>query len=92
MKEAYDAASVKGKEMAAKAGETLSDESLKLKILAGFKLITGLDASNVSLDVDKGTVSLTGTVPTDLDKMKVEGVAFGVTGDSSKVRSTVSVK
>lgn len=92
MKGAYDAAAEKGKELAAKAGETLSDVTLKGKILAGFKMVKDTNADDVTVEVKDGIVTLTGTVPTELDKVKVEGICFGVTGSADKVKSSVAVK
>ncbi len=92
MKGAFDSAVSKGKELAASASETLSDAALKGKIIAGFNLVNGTNHENVIVEVKDGIVYLTGTVPTQLDKMKVEGVSLGVTGSADKVKSTVSVK
>ena len=92
LKSAYDDAAVKGKEAAGQVGAKLSDEALKGKVLAGFALVSGLEAKNVEVDARDGRVYLKGTVPTQLDKMKAEGVAYGVTGDRSKFESEIEVK
>ena len=92
LKGAYDDAAAKGKIAIKDAGERLGDEALKAKIIAGFGLVAGLDAKNVNIDVKQGKVYLSGTVPTQLDKSKAEGVAYGVTGDTSKYESTIEVK
>jgi osmotically-inducible protein OsmY len=92
LKGAYSDAAEKGKEAMKNAGDKLSDEALKAKVNAGFGLVAGLDAKNISVDVRNGKVYLSGSVPTQLDKMKAEGVAYGVTGDSSKYESTIEVK
>ena len=92
MKGAYDSAAEKGRELAASASETFNDVTLKGKIIAGFKLVKDTNADNVTVDVKDGIVTLTGTVPTELDKMKVEGICFGVTGSIEKVKSSVTVK
>ena len=92
MKEAYDSAAAKGKEAMDTAGAKLSDAALKGKVLAGFKLVAGLEAKDIEVEAREGKVYLSGSVPTQLDKMKAEGVAFGVTGDKSKYESTISVK
>ncbi len=91
-KSAYDDAAKKSREAMKEAEKDLSDAALKAKVQAGFKLIAGLDASNVSVEAKEGKVFLKGTVPTQLDKMKVEGVAYGVTGDSKNYVSEVTVK
>jgi len=90
-KKAYDEAAAKGQVAVKDAGAKLSDAALKGKVLAGFELVSGLNAKEVEVNVNDGVVSLSGTVLTDLDKMKVEGVAYGVTGDRSKVVSKVVV-
>lgn len=92
MKKAYEDAAAKGKEAAAEAGSKLSDAALRAKVLAGFNLVAGLEAKGVQVEVKEGKVYLGGAVPTALDKMKAEGVAYGVTGDASKYESTIEVK
>lgn len=92
MKEAYDAAAAKSKQAMDTAGAKLSDAALRAKVLAGFKLIAGLEAKDIEVEAKDGKVYLSGTVPTQLDKMKAEGVAFGVTGDKAKYESTIEVK
>ena len=89
---AYDDAAAKGKDMLKGAEGTLSDATLKAKIIGGFKLVAGLNADNIQVDVANGKVKLSGTVTTQLDKMKAEGVAYGITGDQSKYESTITVK
>lgn len=91
-KEAYDSAAVKGREAMKDAGAKLSDATLKAKVIAGFGLVAGLDASKVDVDVRGGKVFLSGAVPTQLDKMKAEGVAYGVTGSTSLYESTITVQ
>jgi osmotically-inducible protein OsmY len=91
-KEAYDAAAIKGREAMQDAGAKLSDAALRAKVLAGFGLVAGLDAGNVEVEVRQGKVFLSGTVPTQLDKMKAEGVAYGVTGSTSSYESTIAVE
>jgi osmotically-inducible protein OsmY len=92
MKSAYDSAAAKGKEALGQAGEKLSDVALRAKVLAGFKLVAGLEADQIEVEVRDQVVYLKGAVPTELDKMKAEGVAFGVTGDRSKFVSELQVK
>lgn len=92
MKGAYDDAAAKGKEAMKDAQGTLSDTALKAKVHAGFGLVAGLKAENVEVEVREGKVYLSGRVPTALDKMKAEGVAYGVTGDRAKFESTIEVK
>jgi osmotically-inducible protein OsmY len=92
LKKGYDTAAEKGKEVAMKAGEKWDEAIIKGKMTAAFKLIAGLDASGVVVEVKGEKVYLSGTVPTELDKMKVEGAAFGVTGSLEKFESTVTVK
>jgi hyperosmotically inducible protein len=91
-KAAYEAASAKGREVASSASKTMNDALLKAKVLAAFKLIEGLHAEDVVVETSGGVVTLKGTVPTPLDKAKVEGVAYGVTGDLARVRSSVAIK
>lgn len=92
MKGAYDDAAAKGKEAMKDAQGKLSDTTLQAKVLAGFKLVAGLNAENIEVEVAEGKVYLSGTVPTALDKMKAEGVAYGVTGETSKFESKIEVK
>lgn len=92
MKSAYDEAAAKGKVALGTAGEKLSDVALKAKVHAGFKLVAGLEADQIEVEVRDQVVYLKGTVPTELDKMKAEGVAFGVTGDRAKFVSELQVK
>lgn len=92
LKMAYDEAAAKGKEAMKDAGAKLSDVALRGKVEAGFALVAGLDARDVEVEVRAGKVYLSGTVPTQLDKMKAEGVAYGVTGDTAKFESTITVR
>ncbi len=92
LKGAYDDAAQKGREAMKGAGEKLSDAALRAKVLAGFSLLADLNAKDVKVEARGGKVYLSGTVPTQIDKMKVEGVAYGVTGDPSKYESTVQVQ
>lgn len=92
MKSAYEDAAAKGREAMGQAGEQLSDVALKAKVMAGFKLVAGLDARDVKVEVVDHKVVLSGTVPTPMDKMKAEGVAYGVTGDATKYSSTIEVR
>jgi len=92
MKGAYDDAAAKGREAMADAKGQLSDAALKAKVLAGFKLVAGLKAEGVEVEAKEGKLYLSGTVPTPMDKMKAEGVAYGVTGDAAKFESSITVK
>lgn len=92
LKQAYNDASIKGKEAMKDAGATLSDAALKVKVLAAFKLVKGLNTDKVKVDVAGGVVTLSGTVPTPMDKAKAEGAAYGVTGDAAKVKSTLQIQ
>ena len=92
LKGAYNDAAEKGRAAMKDAGAKLSDEALKAKVEAGFGLVAGLEAKNITVDAKDGKVFLSGRVPTQLDKMKAEGVAYGVTGDQSKFESTIEVK
>ena len=92
LRNTYNAAHAEGRKLAKSAGEKFSDGVLKAKVLAGFKLIKGLDAKNVTVTTRDGVVFLAGSVPTQLDRMKAEGLAYGVTGDGRKVQSTLTVK
>jgi osmotically-inducible protein OsmY len=87
----YNSALEQGRKLAKELGEKADDALIRTKILAGFKLISGLDASNVTVEVKNKVVTLEGTVPTLLDQMKVEGIAYGVTGDAKRVRSLIRV-
>lgn len=90
-KKAYDDAAAKGQVAMKDAGAKLSDAALKGKVLAGFELVNGLNAKEIEVSVSGGVVSLSGTVGSDMDKLKAEGVAYGVTGDRSKVVSKIVV-
>ena len=92
MKAAYDSAAMKGKQAMDTAGAQLSDAALRAKVLAGFKLVADLESEGIEVRARDGRIFLSGIVPTQLDKMKAEGVAFGVTGDRSKYESTIAVK
>lgn len=92
MKGAYDDAAAKGKEAMADAQGELGDAALRAKVLAGFNLVAGLKAEQIEVEAKEGKLYLTGTVPTPMDKMKAEGVAYGVTGDASKFESKIEVK
>lgn len=92
MKGAYDDAAAKGREAMKDAQGKLSDTALKAKVVAGFNLVAGLKAEKIDVEVREGKVYLTGTVPTAIDKMKAEGVAYGVTGDTAKFESKIEVK
>ena len=91
-KKADEDAATQGRQAMKNAEADLSDAALKAKVLAGFKLVAGLNAEDIKVEVESGKVMLSGTVPTHMDKMKAEGVAYGVTGDAAKYESTISVK
>ena len=92
MRNTYNSAFEQGRKLSKEAGEKLSDGVLKAKVLAGFKLVNGLDSSNVLVVTKNGMIFLSGFVPTQLDRMKAEGVAYGVAGDAKKVQSTLTIK
>lgn len=91
-KDAFNRAAEKGKELKTTAEEKLDDALLRGKVIAGFNLVKGLDASGITVDARDGTVTLTGTVPTELDRMKATGVAYGVTGSMDRVVSKLEVR
>ncbi|KAA0225449.1 MAG: hypothetical protein AKCLJLPJ_01766 [Fimbriimonadales bacterium] len=91
-KKAFDSAAEQTKQLAAKAGEKLSDTVLREKILAGFRLVAGLEHERIEVIVEKGHVTLKGTVPTQIDKMKALGVAFGVVGTMEHITDEIEVK
>ena len=88
---AYDQAYEKGRQIAAEVGEKASDEVLKAKVIAAFKLIKPLDSSKIKVRVEDGVIHLDGTVKTEQERMMAEGLAYGVTGDGKKVQSTLTV-
>jgi osmotically-inducible protein OsmY len=88
---AYDQAYEKGRQIAAEVGEKASDEVLKAKVIAAFKLIKPLDSSKIKVRVEEGVIYLDGTVKTEQERMMAEGLAYGVTGDGKKVQSTLTV-
>ncbi len=90
-KEAFQAASDKAKDLVKGASEKMDDAMLKAKVLAGFKLMDGLDTSKVTVEAQNGKVILNGTVPTETDRLKVIGVAYGITGNWDRVESHVTV-
>lgn len=92
MQTAYDDAAAKGRDMMKNAEKDLSEAALRAKIQAGFKLVAGLNSENIKIDIEQGKVKLSGTVPTQLDKMKAEGVAYGVTGSPAGFTSAITVK
>lgn len=92
LKGAYDDAAKQGRLAMKNAEAQLSDAALRAKVLAGFKLVTGLDSSAINVEVREQKLFLSGTVPSQLDKMKAEGVAYGVTGSQSKFESKITVK
>lgn len=91
-KKAFDSAAEQTKQLAAKTGETLSDTVLREKILAGFRLVAGLQHEGIEVIVEKGHVTLRGSVPTPIDKMKALGVAFGVVGTMEHISDEIEVK
>lgn len=88
---AYDDAYVQGRKIAAEVGDKASDQVLKAKMLAAFKLIKPLDSSNINVRVEKGVIHLDGSVKTEQERMMAEGLAYGVTGDGKRVKSTLTV-
>ena len=91
MRGVYDDAYAKGREIAADVGEKASDAVLKGKLLAAYKLMEPLDSSKIDVNVEKGVIYLDGTVKTEQERMMAEGLAYGVTGDGKRVRSTLTV-
>jgi osmotically-inducible protein OsmY len=91
LKSAYDSAYAEGKKIAVEAGGQANDQVLKAKVLAAFKLIKSLDSSKVEVRVEKGVIYLDGSVRTEQERMMAEGLAYGVTGDGKRVRSTLTV-
>ena len=91
MRGTYDEAYAKGREIAVDVGEKASDAVLKGKVLAAFKLMKPLDSSKVKVRVEKGVIYLDGNVKTEQERMMAEGLAYGVTGDGRRVRSTLTV-
>ena len=88
---AYDDAYAQGRKIAAEIGDKASDQVLKGKMLAAFKLIKPLDSSNIKVRVEKGVIYLDGSVKTEQERMMAEGLAYGVTGDGKRVQSTLTV-
>ena len=88
---AYDEAYAQGRKIAAEIGDKASDQVLKAKVLAAFKLIEPLDSSKIKVRVEKGIIYLDGSVKTEQERMMAEGLAYGVTGDGKRVRSTLTV-
>jgi osmotically-inducible protein OsmY len=91
LRSAYDGAYAQGRKIAAEIGDKASDQVLKAKMLAAFKLIKPLDSSHVKVHVENGVIHLDGTVKTEQERMMAEGLAYGVTGDGKKVQSTLTV-
>lgn len=88
---AYDDAYAQGRKIAAEIGDKASDQVLKAKVLAAFKLIKPLDSSKIDVRVEKGIIHLDGSVKTEQERMMAEGLAYGVTGDGKRVQSTLTV-
>lgn len=91
LSQAYDSAVEKGRTLTKQAGEVWDDGVLRAKIFTGFKLVKDLNTENVQVEVKNGVVYLKGSVPTSKDKMIVEGIVYGITGDLSKLKSSVVV-
>jgi osmotically-inducible protein OsmY len=91
LSQAYDSAVAKGQTLAKQAGEIWDDNVLRAKVLTGFKLVKDLRTDDVTVEVKNGLVYLSGSVPTAKDKMIVEGIVYGITGDLSKLKSSVVV-
>lgn len=87
----YDEAYEQGRKIAAEVGEQASDEILKAKVLAAYKLMKPLDSSAVKVRVEDGVIHLDGNVQTEQERMMAEGLAYGITGDGNRVRSTLTV-
>lgn len=87
----YDEAYEQGRKIASDIGAKASDEVMKAKVLAAFKLMKPLDRSSVKVRVEDGVIYLDGNVKTEQERMMAEGLAYGVTGDGKKVRSTLTV-
>jgi osmotically-inducible protein OsmY len=88
---AYEDAYAQGRKIAGEIGEKASDQVLKAKVLAAFKLIEPLDSSDIEVRVEEGVIHLSGTVNTEQERMIAEGLAYGVTGDGKRVQSTLTV-
>ena len=91
LRSAYDLAYQEGKKISVDVGEKASDGVLRAKVIAAFKLIQPLDSSKIEVQVKKGVIFLDGSVKTEQERMIAEGLAYGVTGDGKRVRSTLSV-
>lgn len=87
----YDKAYDEGRRLAGELGEKATDEATRAKLLAAYALMEDLDTSRMKVSVEGGVVHLDGTVPTEPQRMKAEGLAYGVTGDGKRVRSTLTV-
>jgi osmotically-inducible protein OsmY len=91
LRSTYDDAYAQGRKLAAEIGDKASDEVLRVKLLAAFKLMKPLDSGKLKVRVEKGVIYLDGSVKTEKERMMAEGLAYGVTGDGKRVQSTVTV-
>ena len=91
LRSAYDDAYAQGRKVAREIGDKASDQVLRAKVIAAFKLIKPLDSTNLRVRVEKGVIYLDGSVKTEQERMMAEGLAYGVTGDGKKVKSTITV-
>ncbi len=91
LRSSYDDAYERGRKIAGEIGAKASDEVLKAKVLAAFKLMKPLDSNVVKVRAQDGVIYLDGSVRTEQERMMAEGLAYGVTGDGKKVRSTLTV-
>jgi len=88
---AYDSAYKEGRKIALEVGAKANDEILEAKTRAAFKLLKALDSSKIEVRVTKGVIFLGGTTRTEQERMMAEGLAYGITGDGKRVRSTITV-
>jgi len=91
VRETYNSAHAKGREIAKASGPNLTDKAIKDKIVGGFKLVDGLDAKSIQVSITKGIITLKGSVPSMNDRLKAEGLAYGFAGSGKKVRSLLQV-
>lgn len=91
VRETYNAAHAKGREIAKASGSNLPDNAIKNKIVGGFKLVDGLNAKSIQVSVTKGIITLKGSVPSMNDRLKAEGMAYGFAGSGKKVQSLLQV-
>jgi hyperosmotically inducible protein len=67
-------------ETAGTAGRTITDGWIKSKIYAQFITEDGLDDADIDLDIEKGVVTMNGTVPTDAARARAVALAKGTDG------------